>query len=101
MGPTTKEQAEESLARQSAAGREIAAAYRRLFATRDGQVVLGDLRARFDPAAARFPASFTKGNPLAAFFGGIHYDGSAVVLNHIAAQMAAVAEPAPPNIITS
>ncbi|MEZ0389418.1 MAG: hypothetical protein ACAI34_20230 [Verrucomicrobium sp.] len=86
----TAEKAEVAMAAQQEQERLLAAAYRKTFTSPEGQRVMEDLRKHFDPMAPRFPAAFTKGHPLAAFFGGIHFDGSAVVMAHILKRMEAI-----------
>lgn len=97
------EQAEKTLRDTWERRRELALAYRRIFATTDGKKVLANLLTQFPCARQRFEVSGTQANPIAALIGGIHFDGSAAVTNHILQQIEEGAEEqqAPPTITTT
>jgi nitrate/nitrite-specific signal transduction histidine kinase len=101
--PNQIEQAEKALREAHEQRRELALAYKRVFSSPDGKKVLANLLTQYPCARQRFETSTTQANPIAAIIGGIHFDGSAAVTNHILNLIdeAATEAPATPTVTGS
>lgn len=101
--PPPAELAQQQMLAHQQAEHNLALAYKTVFESKHGKKVLADLQKLFPHDRPRFDPATTRANPIAAFMGGVHFDGSAAVTKHIHDQIKAaeIKPKAPPTIQTS